>query len=94
MGDFHEPYGAIVGEFGKAGLRLLRSDYRRRFEPAHLGHLHIHQDDVERLLLRALDGEPAVVHDGDVMSLLFEHRGDQLLVGRVVFGHEHSELHA
>ena len=24
MGDFHEPYGAIVGEFDKGGLVLLR----------------------------------------------------------------------
>ena len=74
-----------------AGVALGLANGCRRFEPAHLRHLHVHQDDVERFLRRAFHRETPVVHDRHVVPVLIEQGRDELLVGRIVLGHQHAQ---
>ena len=69
---------------------LLFADRGGRLDPAHLGHLHVHEDHIERFLRRALDRQRAVADDGGRMALLIEQRRHQLLIRRVVFRDQYS----
>ena len=72
-------------------LPLVRTDDACGLASVHLGHLHVHEHDVERLAGRERDGDPAVVRAGDLVPGALEHDGRELAVHGVVIGHEHAE---
>ena len=64
------------------------ADRLRRLEAAHLGHLHVHQHDVERRVGRVerLDGLAPVLDGLDLVAALLQQGRHQLPVDGVVFG--------
>ena len=81
---------ATIGNM-PAGRSLSFPNRGGRLEAAHLRHLHVHENDVEGLFSRSLNGVAAVPRDDDGVAVLFEERHDQLLIRRVVFGHQDAE---
>ena len=71
---------------------LERADRRRRLEPAHLRHLHVHQDDVERLRAGSPStaSRPLAAID-DFVAAPFEQARRQPLVDGVVFREQHVQ---
>ena len=84
---------AVIATIGTCPPVVLLSLANRssRLEAAHLGHLHVHQHDVERLFRSTSNGFTTVRRHDDRVPALLEHRHDQLLVGRVVFGNQDTQ---
>ena len=59
--------------------------------PVHLGHLDIHQHEVERLSLPVATASPAVVGDRCHVTQLGKHEEDDTLIMRIVFGHQDTQ---
>ena len=59
--------------------------------PVHLGHLDIHQHEVERLSLPHRDRLPAVVGDRCHVAQLGKHEEDDTLIMRIVFSHQDTQ---
>ena len=57
-------------------------------EAIHLGHLNIHEHQVEPVFAAGFHGLPTVIHHCDLMPSLLEHDRDDLLIDRVVLGEE------
>ena len=68
-----------------SGRSFTRANSRRGLEAAHDGHLHVHQNQVERLAGRSLDRLGTVLRNHHGVVTLFEERGNQLLIRGVVF---------
>src|SRR2546427_12863932 len=60
----------------------------RSVQPAELGHVEIHDDHVEPLVLEDIERLLPVVHDPDSVPGALEYPDDDALVHRVVFRHE------
>ena len=54
----------------------------------HLGHLHVHENDVENVEVESFHGLAAVGDGGDAVSSLFEQPRGQLLVHGIIFGQQ------
>ncbi len=67
-----------------AGRRLTLADGRRRLETVHVRHLHVHEHQVEGIVLQGRDGLGAVADHHDRMPLTAEQSQGQLLVERIV----------
>jgi hypothetical protein len=72
----------------------------RAFEPADapggleavdVGHLHIHQDEIEVAGLEGGDRRPAVRSEDDEVAVAAQQGGDDLGVDRVVLGEEDGQ---
>ena len=71
--------------------RLLAADHVRGFDAIHLRHLHIHQDQIERLRPPRLYARPPVGgHDHLVARILQDGRG-QLLIHHAVFDQQDAQ---
>ena len=46
------------------------ADASCRFQAIHLGHMHVHQDQIEMTAGGGIDGDPAIAGDGDAMAAL------------------------
>ena len=68
----------------------LRADGGRGLEAVHLGHLHVHQHEVEVLRLQRGDRLSAVVGDDDRMSVLLQQADGQLLIDQAVLGQQNA----
>src|SRR3954466_1066829 len=74
---------------GNVSTRRLATTYlARRLDTVHLGHLYVHEDQVELLTLASLDSSATVVCDGYPMSSLREQSLNDCLIHRVVFGNQ------
>ena len=76
----------------RAGVAVT-AEQSRRLIAIHHGHLHIHEDDVERVGLvtggqRRINGALAVLRDGDLCARLLQHVADEPLVVRTVLGQQ------
>src|SRR2546427_8873593 len=60
----------------------------RSVQPAELGHVEIHDDHIEPLVLEDIERLLPVVHDPDSVPGALEYPDDDALVHRVVFRHE------
>jgi len=60
-------------------------------EAVELGHLHVHENEIERAGLEGGDGGLAIASEHDEVAVAAEQRGDDLGVDWVVFGEEHRE---
>ena len=74
-----------------SGVAFACANGGRGFEPAQFRHLHIHQDDVERLCGARLHGLTAVPDHDDLVAALAQQSEHELLIRSVVLGHEHAE---
>ncbi len=70
---------------------LSLADAGRRLEAIHLGHLHVHQDQVEGLLLPGGEGLLAIAGDVHRVPALLQEDGRQRLVDEVVLHQQDSE---
>ena len=75
----------------QAGRLFLEADRLRRLEAAQFGHLHVHEDEVERLPLQRLERLEAVVRDADGVARLFEDAHREPLVDEGVLREEDSQ---
>ncbi len=57
----------------------------RRFQPVHVGHLHVHEDQVDRLRARLLDGFESVLGRFDAQADPVQQFQDDLAVDRMIF---------
>ena len=73
-----------------AGLLLAGANGGGRLQPVHVGHLHVHQHQVEGLRLPGGNRLLAVVGHGDRVALALEQAHGQLLVDQAVFGQQHA----
>ncbi|HEV2744018.1 MAG TPA: hypothetical protein VGV91_12745, partial [Rubrobacter sp.] len=74
-----EVVGVVVGGHDEhAGSGKLRLDPARGLQPVHLGHAHVHQDQVGTQLPAEFDGLPAVGRLADHLQALFA--GEHALV--------------
>lgn len=62
----------------------IAADFGGRLIAVHLGHLNIHQEQVELARTQFLDGDAAIVGDRDVRAGLFENLLGDLLVDGIV----------
>ena len=62
-----------------------------RFDPAHFGHLNVHQHDVEPLPADRGERLLAVLRDDYVVAPPLEQARREPLVHRVVFGEQHAK---
>jgi len=60
----------------RAGFAFLLADRASGVESAHLRHLHVHEDDVERAALESGERLPAIVRDRDAMAAALEQLFD------------------
>ena len=67
------------------------ADQAGRLEAAHLGHVHVHQHQVEALLLHRLDRFAPVLRHPHRVPALGQDAERQLLVDRVVLRQEDAE---
>ena len=70
---------------------LPRADRGGRLEPVELGHLHVHEHEVEGSLLQGGDGLAAVGRDHGGVPRLLEHAHRHLLVDRIVLRQQHAQ---
>ena len=75
-------------EDGRRGMVRQRADQARGFQPVHLRHLHVHQDQVEALARGELDGLNTGVGHLDLQPDQFQQFDRNFLVDRVVFGQQ------
>jgi hypothetical protein len=76
---------AVMAMMGTWVPVLSRSGGWRRWPQAvHAGHVHIHEDGVERLALEEVDGLLAVGGQRDKVAAFFEHAGADELVDMAV----------
>ena len=77
----------------RAGLLLFLADDRCCLQPAQLGHLHVHEDEVEgfRWAVQGRQRFTTVDCDYDGVSLLPENGRGQFLIHGVVFGQQDSQ---
>jgi hypothetical protein len=75
--------------FSRASLPL--ANHRRRLEAVHLGHLDIHQHEVEVLPLQGGDYLVAVARYLDHVPPLLKRADCHSLVDRVVFGQQDAQ---
>ena len=68
-----------------------RHDPTGGLEPVDLGHLHVHEDDVEASACRHLDRRPPVVCDRARMTHAVQQSAGELLVHGVVLGEQDRE---
>ena len=84
---------AMIGRWVPEDFSLARM-IAGGFETIHVGHLHIHQDQIESAGAMLLDGcqrfSPVPGDDNRVAALLEQARGDQL-VDLVVLGQENAQ---
>jgi hypothetical protein len=67
---------------------LAASDLPGRFHTTQDRHLHVHQDKVKVSRCDPPDGLNSIIYQTDSMSLTFEKTNRQLLIHKVVFGHQ------
>lgn len=81
------------GDDGDVDTRgfLSLADGASCFEAIEDRHLNVHQDDVELVFGRSVDGELTVADDRDIVPAFFEEKRGEFLVDGVVFGQEHSQ---
>jgi len=60
-------------------------------EATHLRHLHVHEDEVEGLVLQGFQCRRARGRNDDLVSSLFQEPNRQELIHGIVFGHEHPQ---
>ena len=70
---------------------LARADRRGRLEAVELGHLDVHEDEIERVALERVEDLAAVPDDGDAVPLPFQQMGDEGLIDGVVLGEQNAE---
>ena len=75
-----------------AGLQL--ANFCGGFESIHVRHLHVHQNNIERLLAEFLHRFPAVVRATHVWPAFFRIREAKFLVHSVVFGDQDAQTDA
>jgi len=72
-------------------MTLDRADGRRGFEAAHVRHLDIHDDRVERMRFEGRDRFFAILRQRHDMALLLENPNGQPLIHFVVLGQEDAQ---
>lgn len=72
------------------GRSLTGADFGRGLKSIDLWHLAVHQDQIEPLAPNGLDGAVAVLNQRDPTIQSLQHLADQLLIDRVVLGHQHG----
>jgi hypothetical protein len=77
-------------DMGTSSL-LLRADGGCRLTSPHHGHLHIHQDQIKRLLFRGRERRLAVGGDDHRVALFLEHPDRQPLIHHVSFRQQDVE---
>ncbi len=75
----------------RAGYRFALADDPYRLKAVHLGHLHVHQHDVEVNRVDRLDGVTTVRRNSYRMSEMLEHPHSYLLVDRMILGQQDSQ---
>jgi hypothetical protein len=81
---------AVIARIGVCGQARQRAQPARGFQPVHLGHLHVHQDDVERCRrARSSACEPFACHL-DPQAHALQHLAGHLLVDGVVLDQQHA----
>src|ERR1700722_48802 len=61
------------------------------FESVHLGHLHVHEDKIEVILLQRNESFLAIAGDGYDMLALLKKAAGELLINKVVFREQDFE---
>ena len=80
----------MIGSLGASGVFAV-ADGASGLEAAHDRHLNVHDDDVEAVVRRRLDGpdrRPPVFNGAHLVPALLQQRDHQLAVDRVVFGNQ------
>jgi len=77
------------GDVG-AGEFLALANEARGLVAVHVGHLDVHEDEVEVAGLPGLDGEKSVGGDGDGEAAFFQEADGEGLIDAIVFGKEDS----
>src|SRR5262249_60548786 len=67
------------------------ADGSGRLEPIHLGHLDIHQHEIEPLLRSPVDRLPATTNSRDALPLLLEEQCDERFDRRLIFGEQYAQ---
>jgi len=70
----------------RAGARLALPNGSRCRQAVHLGHLHVHQHDIEDRVLQGGQDFHTAGHDGHPTAKALEHARGDFLVHRVVLG--------
>ena len=79
----------------RAGTLLFEpADFARGLDPVQIGHLHVHEQDIERMPVERADGLIAVGGHLDGVAHLAQDSGDEFAVDRVVLRHEHAQRRA
>ena len=72
---------------------LLRANCECGLEAVHVGHLNVHQHQVERLRLGGRNCFAAVVGHDDLMSAALKQGDRQFLIVEAVFGQQNPQAH-
>ena len=73
------------------GLAFPGADPPGRFQPIHIGHLHIHQHQVEDAVGEFVQGLGSISGDRRAVSALFQQAHREFLVVEAVFGQQHAQ---
>ena len=69
-------------------IRVGHAEQLECVDPAKLGHVHVDDAGIEKLILKYLQGNSAVLGQGHIVSSLLEDLVDDLAIDRIVFGDE------
>ncbi len=78
------------GDDRQPAPRIVLANCPRGLEPVHLGHLNVHENQVERLRPGQPDRLGPIVGDDHVMPLALEQRHRELLIVEAVFGQKNA----
>ena len=79
---------------GGRACRLELAQDAGRLETVHLGHLAVHQNEIESGAVHGGDGFTPVVRHFDVATKAFQHGQRYLLIHGIVFGQKHARIDA
>ena len=75
-----------------AGGQFSFADRGCGFKTIHLGHLHVHQHHIKRLLLEGLEGKFSIHRYSNLVAPLRKGSDSDFPVNRVVFGEQYAKV--
>ena len=90
--SLHGPGGHGHYRHVPPGFAFQLADFGRGFQTVHLGHLHVHQNDVEFLGFDCLNGLLTVVGNGHLVKIAAEQTNDEFLIDETIFDQQYLQL--